>query len=132
MSNGFNKVILVGNLGKDPEIQKVGEGSVCKFSLCVNDSYTDKSGAVVKNETWLNIEVWGKQGLNVAKYCKKGRQLHIEGKLKVESWDSKKHPGEKVYATKVVGNNVIFLGNGNSKEANAAAAASTPEPEVQE
>ncbi len=109
MSAGVNKVILVGNLGADPELRQAGNSQVCDLRLATNESWKDKDGVVQEKVEWHRVSVWGKQGENCAKYLKKGRQVYIEGRLETRSWeDEKTH--EKKYATNIVANTVQFLG----------------------
>lgn len=110
MADGVNKVILVGNLGKDPEVSYTQSGTArCRFSLATGDSYTDSSGERQDKTEWHNIVVWGKQGENVGKYLAKGRQVYIEGKIQTRSWDDQKS-GEKRYMTEINAQRVVFLG----------------------
>jgi single-strand DNA-binding protein len=107
-----NKVILIGNLGKDPELKYLPSGqAVCQFSIATNEKYTDKNQQKQEKVEWHNIVIWGKNGENAAKYLKKGRPVYIEGKLTTRSWDDK-NTGEKKYRTEIVGLNVTFLGDG--------------------
>ncbi|MCP4570352.1 MAG: single-stranded DNA-binding protein [FCB group bacterium] len=110
MSDGVNKVILVGNLGKDPDSTPTKNGVArCRFPLATGESYDDKSGKRVDKTEWHNIVVWGKQGENVGKYLKKGRQAYIEGKIQTRSWDDES-TGQKRYMTEINAKRVVFLG----------------------
>ena len=113
---GLNKVILVGNLGKDPEIVNFNNGGkVAKFTLATSESYKDKEGNRVDKTEWHNISVFGKTVDFVEQYIKKGNTVLVEGKLKTSSWEDKKS-GEKKYMTEVSTNIVTSIG---SKSANA-------------
>lgn len=107
----YNKVMLMGNLGKDPEIKYTQNGqSVANFSLATHKVWNDKQSAQKKETTeWHNIEVWGKLAENVSKYLKKGDTCFLEGELKTESWDDKE-TGKKQYKTLIKVSNVQFAG----------------------
>jgi len=106
---GVNKVILVGNLGNDPELRSTAEGQkVCSFSIATSENWTDKGGQKQEKTQWHKITVWGKQAENCANYLAKGRQVYIEGKLSYRQWDDKE-TGQKKYATDIVANTVQFL-----------------------
>ncbi len=120
MARSVNKVILIGNLGKDPEVRHLENGaSVANFSLATSESYTDKNtGQLVTNTDWHNIVVW--RGLaNIAeKYAKKGDKIYIEGKLKSRSYQDQ--DGVTKYITEVLGENIVLLGrNENSGQSNS-------------
>ena len=102
----LNKIQLIGNLGKDPEIRFTPKGSkVCTFSVAVNRRW--KSGEDVKEATdWFNIEVWGKLGEFCQTYLGKGRLVYLEGRLQTDRYE---HEGETRYFTKVVARQVQFL-----------------------
>lgn len=119
---GINKVIIVGNLGKDPELRHTPTGqAVCNFSVATSEAWTDKGGQKQERTEWHRVVVWGKLGELCAKYLQKGRQVYLEGKLQTRAWDDK--DGQKRYTTEVVGNTVQFLGSA----AGAGAARTTPE-----
>ncbi|MER3478832.1 MAG: single-stranded DNA-binding protein, partial [Leptolyngbya sp. ERB_1_2] len=83
----FNKIILVGNLGRDPELRYTPQGvAVCDFSLATNDRRRDKSGEYQDVPTWFRVTVWRTLAETAAKYLKKGRLVYIEGRLTVEEW----------------------------------------------
>lgn len=107
--SSLNKVMLIGNLGKDPETRFTGTGTaVCNFSIATTEKWKDKSGAKKEETEWHNIIAWSKQAELCQKFLKKGSPVFIEGKLKTRSWDDKE--GNKRYTTEVVLNNVVFLG----------------------
>ena len=101
-----NKVILVGRVGKDPEIKEVGLSKVSNFSIGTSERYKDKSGKLIENTEWHNITCWGKLAEIVENYFKKGMLVYIEGKLKTESYEKN---GEKRSFTKVVADVVKML-----------------------
>lgn len=106
---GINKVIIVGNLGKDPEIRHTPSGqAVANFSIATSESWNDKEGQKQEKTEWHRIVVWGKLAELCSKYLSKGRQCYLEGKLQTRAWDDK--DGNKRYTTEVVANTVQFLG----------------------
>ncbi len=109
---GINKVILIGNLGRDPEVRFTQGGqAVANFSVATTETWTDKSSGQKQEKTeWHRIVVWGKQAENCGQYLKKGRQAYIEGRLQTREWTDKE--GKKNYTTEVVANTVQFLGGG--------------------
>lgn len=106
---GVNKVILIGNLGKDPELRKTTNGnSVASFSLATTERWSDKSGERQDKTEWHNIVAWGKLGELANQYLKKGRSAYVEGRLTTRTWDDK--DGKKNYKTEVIANQIQFLG----------------------
>jgi len=104
-----NKVILIGNLGADPELRKAKSGSVCTLSLATTDTWFDKASNSKKERTeWHRVVVWGKQGENVAKYLRKGSSAYVEGRLQTRDWQDK--DGNKRWTTEIVANDVRFIG----------------------
>jgi single-strand DNA-binding protein len=109
MAGGVNKVILVGNLGNDPEMRHTpGGAGVCEFRLATNEAWTDKNNQRQERTEWHRIVVWGKKAEVCSKYLSKGRQVFVEGRLRTRTWDDKE--GNKRYTTEVVANDVQFLG----------------------
>jgi len=107
----FNKVYLIGNLTRDPELRVTPKGTaICQFGLAVNRQFKDESGAMRDETTFVDIEAWGKQGETVAKYCTKGRPLFVEGRLKFDQWEDKTS-GQKRSKLKVVLEGFQFLGS---------------------
>ncbi len=83
----FNKIILIGNLGKDPELRYTPAGdAVCDFTMATNERKKDKSGEFQDVTTWFRVTLWRKQAENAAKFLAKGRQVYIEGRLGLEEW----------------------------------------------
>ena len=104
-----NKVILVGRLGKDPEIRSTPNGNnVAKFSLATDDRYTDKSGEKQERTEWHNIVAWGKLAEICGQYLKKGKLIYIEGSIRTDSWDDKE-TGQKKYRTEIWANQMQML-----------------------
>ncbi len=109
MAKSVNKVILVGNLGKDPEVKYTPNGvPVAKFSLATNERFKDKSGEWQDRTEWHNIVVWQRLAEIVGEYVKKGSKIYIEGKLQTSSWEDKQS-GEKKYRTEVVAHDLVLL-----------------------
>ncbi|HVT72937.1 MAG TPA: single-stranded DNA-binding protein [Lacunisphaera sp.] len=112
----LNKVMLIGNLTRDPELRVTPKGTaICQFSLAVNRKFRDESGADREEVTYVDIEAWGKSGENIAKYCSKGRPLFVEGRLRLDQWEDK-NTKEKRSRMKVVCDNFQFLGSGRGNE----------------
>jgi single-strand DNA-binding protein len=106
---GVNKVILVGHLGKDPEIRSIEGGrKVANFTLATTESYKDKNGQRVDKTEWHNIAFWGPIADVIEKYLKKGSQIYLEGKITNRSYEDKE--GVKKYFTEIVGQNMTMLG----------------------
>lgn len=106
-----NKVILVGNLGKDPEIRHTQTGkSVVQFSIATTEKWNDANGNAKEQTEWHRIVVWGKTAENCAKFLKKGSSVFIEGRLTTRSWEDQ---GQKRYSTEVVADRVQFLSSGS-------------------
>src|SRR5215470_2172960 len=110
MPKSVNKVILIGNLGKDPEIKYTPSGvPVAKFSLATNERYKDKSGEWQDRTEWHNIIAWQRLAEIVGEYVKKGSKIYIEGRLQTSSWEDKQS-GEKKYRTEIVAQDLVLLG----------------------
>ena len=111
----LNKVMLIGNLTRDPELRVTPKGTaICQFSLAVNRKFRDEAGADREEVTYVDIEAWGKSGENIAKYCTKGRPLFVEGRLRLDQWEDKTTK-EKRSRMKVVCDNFQFLGTGRAE-----------------
>lgn len=109
MAASVNKVILIGNLGRDPETRFTNSGgSVTNFSLATTESFTDKGGARQERTEWHNIVVWGKQGENCAQYLKKGSPVYVEGRITYREYEAKDGSGKRK-ATDIVAMRVQFL-----------------------
>ena len=106
---GINKVILIGNLGKDPEIRYLEGGvAVVNFSLATTEVYKDKNGKKVESTDWHKIVAWRGLAEVAHKYFKKGMQVYVEGKLRTKSWTDKE--GNKQFSTEIVADNIVMLG----------------------
>jgi single-strand DNA-binding protein len=120
----LNKVFLIGNLTRDPELRVTPKGTaVCQFGLAVNRQYKDESGATRDETAFIDIEAWGKQGELCSKYLQKGSLAFIEGRLKFDSWEDKQS-GQKRSKLKVVLDNVQFLTRGGGGASASGAGAS--------
>ncbi len=121
-----NKAILIGHLGKDPELKYTTNGrAVATFSLATNENWTDQSGQKQTKTTWHNIVAWGKQAEVINEYCRKGKQLYIEGRIENRSWD--KDDGTKGYISEVIIQNFRFLGSRDDAQVSGGAT-SQPQP----
>jgi single-strand DNA-binding protein len=106
----FNKVYLMGNLTRDPEMRVTPKGTaICQFGLAISRSWKDESGQTREETAFVDIEAWGKQGEVISKYCTKGRPLFVEGRLKFDQWEDKTS-GQKRSKLKVVLENFQFIG----------------------
>jgi len=104
-----NKVILLGNLGADPELKSTPSGqSVCSLRIATSEKYKDKDGNQQEKTEWHKVVVWGKLADLVNQFCKKGKQIYLEGKIQTRKWQDKE--GKDQYTTEVVAENVKFLG----------------------
>jgi single-strand DNA-binding protein len=106
----LNKVMLIGNLGRDPEVRSTPSGqAVASFTLATSRKWRDKSGQRQEQTEWHNIVVWGKQAEIAGQYLTKGKQVYIEGRLQTRSWDDRQ-TGEKKYRTEIVCDTFQMLG----------------------
>jgi len=105
-----NKAIIVGNLGKDPELRYAqGGGAVCNFSIATTDSWADKnSGQRQERTEWHRVIAFAKLAENVAQYLKKGSPVYIEGRIQTREWQDKE--GQKRFTTEIVAQSIVFLG----------------------
>ena len=110
MSDGMNRVMLIGNLGVDPELKVTPGGqAVLKLRLATNESWLDKNKVRQERVEWHRVTVWGRRGEALAKFLRKGDKLFIEGRIQTSSYDKN---GEKRYSTEIVATNVIMHGSG--------------------
>jgi single-strand DNA-binding protein len=118
--SGVNKVILLGYLGKDPEVRALEGGKkVAKFSLATTEYYKDRDGNRIEQTEWHHVEFWGALVDVIEKYLKKGSQVYIEGKLRTRSYDDK--DGIKRYVTEIIGQQVNLVGNKTNEQSNGNA-----------
>lgn len=110
----LNKVLLMGNLTRDPELRTTPKGTpICQFSLAINRGFKTESGESREEVTYVDVEAWGKQGETIAKYVTKGRPLYVEGRLRLDQWEDKETK-EKRTRMKVVLEHFQFLGDGRA------------------
>ena len=111
----FNKITIIGNLGRDPELRYTPQGdAVCDFSVAVNDRKRDKAGDWQDITTWFKVTFWGKQGENASKYLTKGRQVYVEGRLHLDEWTDRDGNARQTLAIR--GSELQFLGEKGSDE----------------
>jgi single-strand DNA-binding protein len=111
----FNKVILVGNLGRDPELRYTPQGTpVCSFSMATNERRKDKTGEMQDHTTWFRVTLWGRQAETASQYLTKGRPVYIEGRLRVEEWTDR--DGKARHTLEVHATDMQFIGGGRSEE----------------
>lgn len=124
----LNKVLLMGNLTRDPELRVTPKGTpICQFSLAINRSFKLESGETREEVLYVDVEAWGKQGETIAKHVTKGRPLYVEGRLRLDTWEDKTTK-EKRSRMKIVLEQFQFLGDrpAGAAPASAAPAASSP------
>ena len=120
-----NKVILIGNLGKDPEVRFTPNGrALAKLAVATSERWTDQQGQKQERTEWHNVVVWGKQAETCGQYLSKGRQVFIEGSIRSRQYDDK--DGNKRYITEIVARDVRFLGGGGGSRMPAEPAVSAP------
>jgi single-strand DNA-binding protein len=113
--SGVNKVILVGNLGKDPEVRYLEGGvAVAKFPLATSETYKGKDGNKVEQTEWHNVVLWRGLAEVAEKYLHKGSSVYVEGKIRTRSWDDKE--GNKRYSTEIVADQMTMLGGKKSED----------------
>jgi single-strand DNA-binding protein len=106
----LNKVMLIGNLGRDPEIRFTPEGSqVASFSIATSENWTDKNGTRQERTEWHNVQAWNKLADLAKRYLQKGRQVYIEGRIRTREWDDK--DGNKRRTTEIIASNMVLLGS---------------------
>jgi single-strand DNA-binding protein len=122
---GVNKAILVGNLGRDPELRTTPNGqSVVNFTLATSETWTDKSGERVERTEWHRIVVWGRTAEMCNQYLSKGRTVYVEGRIQTREWEDK--DGNKRYTTEINANTVNFIGPRTSSGGGGASGESGP------
>jgi single-strand DNA-binding protein len=112
MAKSVNKVILLGNLGKDPEVKYTPSGmAVARFTLATNERFKDKEGNWQDKTEWHNLVAFQRTAEIVGEYLKKGRTVYVEGKLQSSSWEDKE-TGQKKYKTEIIVNDLVLIGGG--------------------
>lgn len=124
----FNRIILVGNLGRDPELRYTTQGNpVCSFSMATNERRKDRNGEMQDQTTWFRVTLWGRQAETASQYLQKGRPVYIEGRLRVEEWTDR--DGKPRTTLEVSATDMQFIGGGRAEEPateRAASAAAGP------
>jgi single-strand DNA-binding protein len=116
MPKSVNKVILLGNVGKDPEVKYAPNGvAIAKFSLATNERFKDKSGEWQDRTEWHNVLAWQRLAEIVGEYVHRGDKLYIEGKLQTSSWEDRQS-GEKKFRTEIVARDIVLLGTPDAAE----------------
>jgi len=111
---GVNKVILVGNLGRDPELRYTQSGqAVATFTVATNETWNDKNGERVERTEWHRIVSWGRTAELCSQYLSKGRSVYLEGRIQTREWEDKE--GQKRYTTEINAQTVQFLGGGRGE-----------------
>lgn len=131
----FNKIIIVGNLGKDPELRYTPQGTpVCSFTVATNERRKDRAGETQDITTWFRVTLWGRQAETASQYLTKGRPVYIEGRIRLEEYTDR--DGNKRQSLEVNATDIHFIGSSRSEETSgspkgqAAAAAPANEPDV--
>ena len=110
----FNKIILVGNLGRDPELRYTPQGTpVCSFSMATNERRKDKTGEMQDHTTWFKVTLWGRQAETASQYLTKGKSVYIEGRLRVEEWTDR--DGKPRHTLEVNATDMQFIGGGRGE-----------------
>ena len=118
----FNKIIVVGNLGRDPELRYTPQGTpVCSFTVATNEKRKDRAGEMQDVTTWFRVTLWGRQAETASQYLAKGRPIYVEGRLRVEEWTDR--DGKQRYALEVKATDMQFIGGGRTDEAAASGGA---------
>jgi len=115
MAKSVNKVILIGNLGKDPELKHTSSGTaVATMTVATNERFKDKTGEWQDRTEWHNVVLWQRLAEIATEYLKKGRSVYVEGRLQTRSWEDKQ--GQKRYTTEIVASDLVLLGGGRGEE----------------
>lgn len=128
MARSLNKAMLIGNLGKDPELRYTPAGvAVATFSIATNESWKDQDGNVQERTEWHNVVAWRKLAEVCGEWLKKGKKVYVEGRIQTRSYDDK-NTGAKKYITEIVLDNMIMLdGRGGAEGSTQPTAVSAPE-----
>jgi single-strand DNA-binding protein len=111
----FNKIILVGNLGRDPELRYTPQGTpVCSFTMATNERRKDRTGEMQDQTTWFRVTLWGPRAETASQYLTKGRPVYIEGRLRVEEWTDR--DGKPRYTLEVNATDMQFIGGQRPEE----------------
>jgi single-strand DNA-binding protein len=108
----FNKIILVGNLGRDPELRYTPQGTpVCSFTVATNEKRKDRAGETQDHTTWFRVTLWGRQAETASQYLTKGRPIYVEGRLRLEEWTDR--DGKQRYTLEIHATDMQFIGGGS-------------------
>ena len=110
--SGLNRVILLGNLGADPELRAVGETHVLGVRLATSESFKDRSGERQERTEWHRVNIWGKRGEALARFLKKGDRVLVEGSIRTSTYEK---DGETKYSTEILAYNIVLSGGGKSQ-----------------
>lgn len=111
----LNKVFLIGNLGADPEVREAGGGTVCNFRIATSEAWNDRQTGERRERTeWHRVVVWGKQAEHCGQFLRKGRSVHVEGRIETREWDDK--TGNKRYTTEINADRVTFLSDAERQD----------------
>ena len=120
----FNRIILVGNLGRDPELRYTPQGTpVCSFSMATNERRKDRNGEMQDQTTWFKVTLWGRQAETASQYLHKGKPVYIEGRLRVEEWTDR--DGKPRQTLEVTATDMQFIGSRGEEPVAERAAASS-------
>lgn len=128
MADGLNKVMLIGNLGAEPELRQTKSGPVMSLRLATSETYLDKEKQRQERTEWHSVTMWGKRAEGLAKFLSKGARVYVEGGIRSSSYEV---DGQKRYKTEIVAQNLLLCG-GAGGEKKPATPASAPFPEVEE
>jgi len=121
----FNKIILVGNLGRDPELRYTPQGTpVCSFTVATNEKRKDRAGETQDHTTWFRVTLWGRQAETASQYLTKGRPIYVEGRLRLEEWTDR--DGKQRYTLEVHATDMQFIGGGRTDESPATGGKQSP------
>lgn len=125
----FNKIIVVGNLGRDPELRYTPQGTpVCSFTMATNEKRKDRTGEMQDATTWFRVTLWGRQAETASQYLTKGRPVYIEGRLRLEEWTDRDN--KQRYTLEVHATDMQFIGGGRGDETSQAPPRSSAPPEM--
>ena len=126
----LNKVMIIGNLGRDPEVRTTPSGqNVANFTIATNRKWKDRDGNLQEKTEWHQVVCWGRQAEIAGQYLTKGKMIYVEGRLETRSWEDKTH-GDKRYRTEIICDNFQMLGKrGDSHDSGAGGGGGAPSPD---
>lgn len=130
MAGSLNKVMLIGNLGADPEVRQAGQSQVANFRMACTESWTDQSGQKQERTEWITIVAWRKQAEIAQRFLRKGSRVYVEGKLQTRSWEDK-NGGGKRYATEVLCDRFMMMDGRSSGHGGGSAGGHGGEPDFE-